>query len=82
MSPPVGSTMRLIMRSSVVLPQPDEPTKHRRLARRDDEAEVLDRTRAVGELLGDALELDHWVSSVANPTDAGLECPNRCNGVK
>lgn len=27
MSPLVGSTMRLIMRSSVVLPHPDDPTK-------------------------------------------------------
>ena len=27
MTPAVGSTMRLIMRSSVVLPQPEEPTK-------------------------------------------------------
>ena len=27
MSPPVGSTMRLIMRSNVVLPHPEDPTK-------------------------------------------------------
>ena len=64
------------------LSAPGGADEDRRLARRDDEAEVLHRTRAVGELLGDALELDHWLSSVANPTDAGLEWPNRCNGAK
>ena len=42
-----GSIIRLIMRRTVVLPQPDGPTKHGDLAGRRHQAELVDGDRAV-----------------------------------
>lgn len=61
------------MRSRVVLPHPEDPTKTVVL-REDDETEVLDRARAVGELLGDALELDHGANRSGRDLDFLPEC--------
>ena len=45
--PAVGSTMRLIMRSRVVLPEPLRPDEHRDLACRDDQIELVDGDGAI-----------------------------------
>ena len=56
--PDVGSIEPVIIRSVVVFPQPDEPTSTvtvpEGITRED-----RHRDRAVGEALGEALELDH-----------------------
>ena len=45
--PEVGSIIRLIIRSDVVLPQPDGPDEHGDLAGRRLEAQVVDGDGAV-----------------------------------
>ena len=48
--PELGSTMRLIMRSSVVLPEPDEPTSTVVLRDGMTRLKSIDRDGAVGKL--------------------------------
>ena len=59
MTPDVGSTMRLIIRSEVVLPQPDGPTKTVIAAPVDGHGQLVHGRVPALILLGDALELNH-----------------------
>ena len=56
--PEVGSTSRLIMRSSVVLPEPEVPTMTRRCAARST-SETSSTTVVAVIALGDVFDLDH-----------------------
>ena len=57
--PAVGSISRLIIRSVVVLPQPDGPTSTHTSPSGTSSDELVDRDVAVGEPLGDGVEADH-----------------------
>ena len=59
MTPEVGSTIRLIIRSEVVLPQPEGPTKTVMEPLSMDMVELVHGRLPALVLLGDALELDH-----------------------
>ena len=54
--PAVGSSKPPIMRSVVVLPQPDGPSSEKNSPSRDLERQVVDRDDLVAELLGDPIE--------------------------
>ncbi len=56
--PSVGSSKPPIMRSVVVLPQPEGPSIAKKLAALDLEREVVDGDHASVEPLGDVLEAD------------------------
>ena len=57
MTPSVGSSRPAIIRSAVDLPQPDGPSRTRKLAVGDVEAEIGHRFD-VAEALGDPIEVD------------------------
>ena len=72
--PDVGSIIRLIIRSDVVLPQPDGPTSTVILPGRRLEDELVDGDGAVGVALGGVVEADHGVGSWL----VGGRCPAGC----
>ena len=59
MRPAVGSSIRLTIRSVVVLPQPEGPTITVIWSEGDSQREVDDCRRAIPECLADRLELNH-----------------------
>ena len=63
MRPEVGSIIRLIIRSDVVLPQPDGPTNTVIWPDGAIQGQLVDGDGAVGILLGHRLEPDHPVAT-------------------
>ena len=81
MRPLVGSISRLIIRSVVVLPEPELPTRATTSPSADREREVVHGRhgrRSVTEALGDVIELDH-PCTITSPSDGrtGTAGPRR-----